>query len=108
MTSLREAWKRLIQRTQEPEPPDPKFGYRVFWVKEVRQWDEARRRSARAAVAKVVDGPDFVANPYGRRYTVPEVDDSPHAGLSLAALLEVLIAHEAPPGAGEDQWTNPK
>ncbi len=98
MTSLREAIRRRLRRwtgqDTSAEGPDLRLGYRLSWVKTALSWDPARRRKALEAVLRRVRAQDFEPNPLQRRYRVPEVDGSAHAGLSLLALQEVLEALE--------------
>jgi len=75
-----------------PGPPRVDFSYTIFWTKQVRSWDPARRAAVSAALEQVLAQPGFEANAYGRRYTVAGLDDLAHAGLSLLALRKVLAA----------------
>ena len=94
MTSLRERLRRLIRPRAELPPEAASFSYRVYWTREVRLWDPGRRQRARAAVEELVQSPGFEANMLGRRFRVPVVDESSHAGASLVALIQVLQAFE--------------
>lgn len=98
MTSLREAIRRRLRRWTEKETPaegpDLRLGYRLYWTKTALTWDPARRRQVLEAVRRRIQAQDFEPNPLQRRYRVPEVDGSAHAGLSLLALQEVLEAFE--------------
>lgn len=94
MTSLRERLRRLFRPRAELPPEAASFSYRVYWTREVRSWDPGRRRRARAAVEELVQSPDFEANVLARRFRVPVVDESGHAGASLVALVQVLQAFE--------------
>ncbi len=78
-----------------PNEPRVEFSYAVFWVKQARAWDAARRAAVLAAVQDLMRRPDFELNDYHRRYTLPGLGASVHAGRSLAALEKVLIALEA-------------
>ncbi|MGH2626764.1 MAG: hypothetical protein ACRDHY_08965 [Anaerolineales bacterium] len=95
MTSLRERIRRLLHPRAGLPPQAAPFSYRVYWTREVRSWDPGRRRRARAAVQEVLGAPGFEANLLERRFRVPLVVDSSHAGASLVALNEVLQAFEA-------------
>ena len=75
-----------------PGPPRVDFSYTIYWTKQVRAWDAGRRADVSAALEHVVAQPDFEANTYARRYTVPGLDGQAHAGLSLLALRKVLAA----------------
>lgn len=81
-----------LPRELDYEAADPEYVYQIYWVNATREWSAARRQSVRDAVAQVVAGPDFVANPTERRYEVGEVGalDGRYSGLSLVALVEVL------------------
>jgi hypothetical protein len=72
--------------------PDVDFSYTIFWTKQVLQWSPERRATMQAALAQVLTSPDFINNAYERRFTVPGLDDSAHAGASLLALDKVLTA----------------
>lgn len=99
MTSLRERLRRLIRPRAELPPEAASFSYRVYWTREVRSWAPGRRRQARAAVEELVQSPAFEANMLARRFRVPAVDESKHAGASLVALVQVLQAFEGEPEA---------
>lgn len=75
--------------------PRIEFSYAVFWVKQARAWDAARRAAILKAVQDLMRRPDFELNNYRRRYTLPGLDASAHAGRSLAALEKVLLALQA-------------
>jgi hypothetical protein len=77
-----------------PGAPRVEFSYTIFWTKQARQWDTARRAALRAAVQQVLDAPGFSPNDYERRYRVPGLDEQAHAGASLLALRKVLEAFE--------------
>jgi hypothetical protein len=68
------------------------FSYTIFWTKQVRGWDPARRDAVSAALDGVLAQPDFESNPYARRFVVPGLDEQAHAGASLLALRKVLTA----------------
>lgn len=91
-------WARLRPRpaaTNRPAPPGPPrvaFSYAIYWAKQARTWDAARRAAAADALAAVLAQAGFEANAYERRYTVAGLDDQAHAGASLVALSQVLAA----------------
>jgi hypothetical protein len=96
MTSLRETVRRWLGRAA-PEPGEPsRFSFRVHWTKTVRGWDIERRERVHSALLDLTQGAGFEATTLDRRYLVAEVDDLPHAGASLVALLEVLEALSRP------------
>jgi hypothetical protein len=94
MTSIRESIRRLLGRGEAQNEPDSEFAYVVYWTKIGREWDAQRRKGVYLAVKEVVEAEDFEANLLERRYEVPTVDSSPHAGASLVALLRVIEALE--------------
>ncbi|MFQ5942441.1 MAG: hypothetical protein ACE5JF_02700 [Anaerolineales bacterium] len=94
MTSLREAVRRLLSRTQDAAPPDPEYSYTIYWTKTVFVWDDARRKNAREAVEHLIEQPEFVPTAFERRYHNTYIDDSKHSGESLLALHKVLKAFE--------------
>lgn len=73
-------------------PPRIDFSYSVYWMKQARQWDAARRAQVLEAVQDLMRQPSFLLNAYERRYTVPGLDPQAHSGASLAALEKVLHA----------------
>ena len=75
-----------------PGPPRVEFSYTIFWTKQARLWDAARRETIGAALADVLAQPGFEPNDYERRYRVPGLDEQGHAGASLVALGKVLDA----------------
>lgn len=100
---LRNFWLNLRRRLRPPAaptPPTPKplgpprvdFSYTIYWTKQVRGWDPARRAAMEAALRPVLAQPGFEANDYERRYAVPGLDSQAHAGASLLALNKVLRA----------------
>lgn len=92
VTSLREALRRLVDRRAEDPARAADFSYMIFWTTQAQSWAPERRRSIAAAVRAVTAQPDFAANLYARKYSVPGLDDQAHAGASLQALLRVLQA----------------
>ncbi len=74
------------------DPQQIDFSYTIFWTRQARGWDAARRAAIRAALQPVLAQPDFVNNAFARKYTVPGLDDQAHAGASLLALDKVLAA----------------
>ena len=98
---LRNFWVNLRRRWQRPAsapapaplgPPRVDFSYTIYWTKQVRQWDAARRAAVAAALRPALAQPGFEANDYERRYRVSGLDDQAHAGASLLALDKVLRA----------------
>jgi predicted PurR-regulated permease PerM len=77
-----------------PGPPRVEYSYTIFWTKQAREWDAARRAAVLSAVTQATARPGFEANDYERRYTVAGLDDQAHAGASLVALEKVLRAME--------------
>ena len=67
------------------------FSYTVFWTKQVRLWDAAKREAVSRYLAELTASADFDANFYQRTYTLTEVDGA-HSGASLLALQKVLQA----------------
>jgi hypothetical protein len=94
MTTLREAIRRLLSRTQKTAPPDPGYSYTIYWTKMVREWDGAKRRGALAAVEDLISQASFVPNAFERRYHDGRIDEMMHSGESLLALHKVLKAFE--------------
>lgn len=88
---------RLSLRRNRPGPsgtPDPAYAYRVGWLKEARTWDSQRRSAVAENLRVVLGAPDFSPNEFRRQYRVPALDESLHAGASLVALQQVLMALE--------------
>jgi hypothetical protein len=85
----------LLSRTQKAAPPDPEYSYTIYWTKIVREWDDDQRISAHSAVEHLINHPEFVPNPFERRYEDDRIDDSRHSGESLLALNKVLKAFES-------------
>lgn len=102
MNRLREYCRRLLRQGREHSSSSLAYSYRVYWTKTARMWGEDRRRQVRAAVQSVTRLPGFTPNERLRRYPVPQIDDLPHAGASLVALLEVLDALESDTGDAQD------
>ncbi len=100
MTTIREALRRLFGEpdTRQAKPaaaPDRvEYSYRVFWTKQARSWDAARRRSALASARTLAASGTFEPNAFERRYRVEGVDGE-HSGASLLALIQVLEAFDA-------------
>ena len=94
MTSLREAARRLLGRTQQAGPPDPEYSYTIYWTKMVRDWGDVQRAGARSAVEHLIEQPDFTPTAFERRYQDARIDDSMHSGESVLALQKVLRAFE--------------
>lgn len=94
MTSIREAIARLLSRSgrEEPDEPSPFQAYTFFWTKEARTWSAERREAVSTELEMLISDPEFEANPYERRYSVPAADGSKHSGASLIALNRVLGA----------------
>lgn len=92
MGPLRSFLRRLVPARRRSNPPRVDYSYAVFWTKQVRGWDAARRAAMRAALLLVLAQPGFEANAYERRYRVPGLDEQAHAGASLVALKKVLNA----------------
>ena len=67
------------------------YSYTVFWTKQARLWDAAKREAVAQQLARLVASADFDANFYQRAYTLTEVDGA-HSGASLLALQKVLEA----------------
>jgi hypothetical protein len=86
--------RRLLGHTPVPESVPREYAYTVHWLNEARGWSQARRTEVRRAVARVISESDFTDEPYKRKYVLTQIDSSPHAGASLAALLKVLEALE--------------
>lgn len=100
MTTIREALRRLFgepdTRYAEPAttPDRVDYSYRVFWTKQARSWDAARRRSILATTRALVASETFEPNAFERRHQVEGVDGE-HSGASLIALIHVLEAFDA-------------
>lgn len=92
MTSIREALRRLLERRQTADEPDPEYSYVIYWTKVASGWEAAQRQSALQAAERLIGQAGFEANPYHRRYQAAEIDGSSHSGASLLALRKVLRA----------------
>ena len=95
MSAVRGALQRFFRHRSGDTASNLEYSYRVYWMTIARGWDTSRRRQVRATVEAVTHLPGFLPNELLRRYPVPQIDDLPHAGASLVALLEVLEALEA-------------
>jgi len=96
MTSFRESLRRLFGRSDgQPDEADSTqridYSYRVYWTKQTREWDAARRRAVAAEVRAMMESDTFEANAFERRYRLDGLDDA-HSGVSLLALAQVLEA----------------
>jgi hypothetical protein len=80
-----------------PGAADPSYAYRIGWLKEARVWDERRRAAVAEGLHTVLGASAFSPNEYRRLYRVPALDESLHAGASLLALHQVLLALETDP-----------
>ncbi len=67
------------------------YSYTVFWTKNARLWDAAKRETVAQHLGKLIASADFDANFYRRAYTLAEVEGA-HSGSSLLALQKVLEA----------------
>ena len=67
------------------------YSYTVFWTKNARLWDAAKREAVTQHLAELIGTSDFDANFYQRAYTLAEVEGA-HSGASLLALQKVLQA----------------
>ncbi len=67
------------------------YSYTVFWTKNARLWDTAKREAIARHLSKLIASDDFDANFYQRTYTLTDVDGA-HSGASLLALQKVLEA----------------
>jgi hypothetical protein len=92
MTSIRERLRRLFAAQPSREPDPVHFSYVVHWTKEVCSWDQSRRSRISQRVRALVEAPGFTATHHERIYRLDDLDDLPHAGASMLALLEVLDA----------------
>jgi len=92
LSGVRDFFQRVFRPRPAPNPPRVEFSYTLYWTKQVRGWDTARRAAIADALAPVLAQPGFEANAYARRYSVPGLDDQAHSGVSLLALKKVLEA----------------
>jgi hypothetical protein len=67
------------------------YSYAVFWAKNARVWDAAKREAVAQQLTALIAAPDFDANFYQRIYMIEEVEGA-HSGASLLALQKVLDA----------------
>jgi len=82
----------IVRPRPAPNPPRVEFSYAIYWTKQVRGWEAARRAAIAEALPPVLAQPGFEANAYARRYSVPGLDAQAHSGASLLALKKVLEA----------------
>jgi hypothetical protein len=94
LKNIRNLFQRVFRPRPAPNPPRVDFSYTIYWTKQVRGWDLARRATIVAALRPVLTQPGFEANAYARRYSVPGLDAQAHSGASLLALKKVLEAFE--------------
>jgi hypothetical protein len=92
VTSIREVLHRLLDRTKVPERVPRDYAYTVHWLKEARSWSDSKRERVRDALDQMMPASTFREESDESRYTLSQVDDVPHTGASLAALLRVLDA----------------
>ncbi len=67
------------------------YSYTVFWTKNARLWDAAKREAVARQLAELTTSTDFDANFYQRTYTLAGLAGA-HSGASLLALQKVLAA----------------
>jgi len=97
---MRETLRKLFRGSDAkpaqstPAPDRVDYSYRVFWTKQARSWDAARRRSILAATRTLTASETFNPNVFERRYQVEGMDGE-HSGASLLALIQVLEAFDA-------------
>ena len=97
---MRETLRKLFRGSDAkpaqstPAPDRVDYSYRVFWTKQARGWDVARRRSILGAARALTASEAFEPNTFERRYQVEDVDGD-HSGASLLALIQVLEAFDA-------------
>ena len=96
MAIIRDALRRLSRPANaQPAAPDrADYSYRVYWTKQVRDWDAIRRRSILLAARLVAASEAFEPNAFERRSRVEGVDGE-HSGASVLALIQVLEAFDA-------------
>ena len=95
MKIIRAVWQRLLAPRPNLNAPRIEFSYTIYWTRQVRGWDAARRAAIMEALGPVLAQPGFEPNAYARRYPVLGLDDLAHSGASLLALKKVLAAFEA-------------
>jgi len=97
---MRETLRKLFRGSDAkpaqstPAPDRVDYSYRVFWTKQARSWDAARRRSTLATLRTLTASDTFEPNAFERRHRVEGVDGE-HSGASLLALVQVLEAFDA-------------
>ncbi len=67
------------------------YSYIIFWTKNARLWEAAKREDVGRHLTDLIASPDFDANFYQRTYLLDGVDGA-HSGASLLALQKVLQA----------------
>ena len=67
------------------------YSYTVFWTKNARLWDAAKRETVAQHLAELIASADFDANFYQRTYRLAGVEGA-HSGASWLALQKVLQA----------------
>ena len=95
LTSLRENLRRRFRRGADPQARRAAYAYVVYWAKTARTWTPEQRAAALRTVLDIAARGDFIPTTYERRYRLPDVDSSAHAGASLIALRQVLEAMES-------------
>jgi hypothetical protein len=97
MTTLRGVLKKLfgsgVSETRD-ETRRVDYSYRVFWMKQARDWDADTCRKMSERLDALMSDTGFEANAFERRYRVEGVDGE-HSGASLRALDQVLEALDA-------------
>lgn len=90
--SLTTPQKVEVEREQRVAARDRvDYSYTVFWTKNARLWDKAKREAVVQRLTTLIESADFDANFYHRIYTLAEVEGA-HSGASLLALQKVLDA----------------
>lgn len=95
VTSLRESLRRRFRRSADLQAPHAAYANVVYWTKTALTWTPEQRAAALRAVRDIAERQDFLPTTYERRYRLPDVDSSAHAGASLMALRRVLEAMES-------------
>jgi len=103
LKAVRNFFSRVFRPRPAPNPPRVEFSYTIYWTKQVRGWDAARRAAIAEALQPVLAQPGFEANAYARRYAVPGLDAQAHSGVSLLALKKVLEAFERDEGRMQNE-----